>query len=106
MLVTINVLTNGDVVVIVDCDEVAQLQVTRSASRLTCNTLHSTAIAEEAVCVVVDKLVAILIEGRRGVSLSYGQPNSIGETLAERTSCDLDTGGVVGLGVTGCDAIK
>lgn len=40
------------------------------------------------------------------MSLSHGETNSVGETLAKRTSGDLNTGGVVSLGVTGGDAVE
>ena len=46
--------TNGNVVVIVDADQVAELQMASSASSFTGNTLHGTAIAKEAIGVVVD----------------------------------------------------
>jgi hypothetical protein len=99
-------LTNGNVVVIVDGNEVSELQVTGSGSSLAGNTLHSAAITEEHVDVVVDQLVAGLVEDGGGVLLSNGKTNGVGETLTERASRDFDTGGVVGLGVTGCDAVN
>lgn len=94
-------LTNGDVVVVVDGNQVAQLQVTGHRSSLAGNTLHSTAITEEGVGVVVDELVARLVEDSSGVGLSNSQTDGVGETLAQRTSGDLNTGGVVSFGVTG-----
>ena len=53
------------------------------------------------VSVVVDEVEAILVEGCAHVCLSDGKTNSVGETLAERTSGDLNTVGVASLGVTG-----
>jgi hypothetical protein len=94
------------VVVIINGNQVAELQVTGHRGGLAGNTLHSTAITEEAVCVVVDQVIARLVEDGGGVSLSNGQTNSVGETLTQRTSGDLDTRGVVSLGVTGSDAIN
>jgi len=55
--------------------------------------------------VVVDNLEAGLVEGTSGLSLSNGETNSVGETLSKRTSCDFNTGCVVGLGVTGADGV-
>lgn len=98
--------TDGDVVVIVDSDEVAELQVTGKRSSLGGNTLHGTAITEEGVGVVVDELEAGLVEDSAGVSLGNGKTNSVGETLTQRTGGDLNTRGIVGLGVTGGDAVK
>lgn len=65
-------LTNGNVVVIVNHDKVAELQVTRSAGSLAGNTFHGTSITEETVCVVVDDIVARLVEDSGSVSLSNG----------------------------------
>lgn len=92
-------------VVIVDHDEVAELQVASHRSSLGGDTLHSAAITEEGVCVVVDQLVAGLVEDGGGVPLSNGKTDGIGETLTERASGDLDTGGVVGLRVTWSDGV-
>jgi hypothetical protein len=94
--------TNGDVVVIVDGNEVSELQVTGSGGSLASNTLHGAAITEEHVDVVVDQLVAGLVEDGSSVLLSNGETDGIGETLTKRASSDLDTGG---LGVTGGDAV-
>jgi hypothetical protein len=99
-------LTNGDVVVVVDHDEVAELQVTSHRCSLGGDTLHSAAITEEGVCVVVEQLVAGLVEDSGRVPLSNGKTDSVGKTLAEGTSGDLDTGGVMGLRVTRSDRVN
>lgn len=93
-------------VVIVDGNQVAKLKVTSHGGSLAGNTLHSATITEEHVSVVVEKLEAGLVVDTTGVGLSHGETNSVGETLAKRTSGDLNTGGVVGLGVTGGDAVE
>lgn len=93
-------------VVIVDGNQVAKLKVTGHGGSLAGNTLHSATITEEHVGVVVEKLEAGLVVDTTGVSLSHGETNSVGETLAKRTSGDLNTGGVVSLGVTGGDAVE
>jgi hypothetical protein len=93
------------VVVVIDHDQVAELQVTGHGGSLAGNALHSAAITEEGVCVVVNKLVAGLVEDGGSVPLGHGETDGIGETLAERAGGDLNTGSVVGLGVTGCDAV-
>lgn len=54
---------------------------------------------------VVDQLEAGLVEDGASVGLGHGETDGIGETLAEGASGDLDTRGVVGLGVAGCDAV-
>lgn len=55
---------------------------------------------------VVDKGEAILVEDGSSVSLGYGNTNGIRDTLSQRASSDLNTRGVVGLGVTGSDAVN
>jgi len=55
--------------------------------------------------VVVDNVEAGLVEGTSGLSLSDGETNSVGEALTKRTSCDFNTGCVVGFGVTGADGV-
>jgi len=94
------------VVVIVDGNQVAELKVTSHGCGLGGNTLHSTAITEEHVGVVVEELEAGLVVHTTRVGLGHGETDGIGETLAKRTSGDLNTGGVVSLGVTGGDAVK
>lgn len=93
-------------VVIVDSNQVVELQVTSSTGGLAGNTLHSTAITEEDIGVVVDQVVSGLVENGCGVLLSNGQTDGVGETLTKGTSGDLDTRGVVRLGVTGGDAVN
>lgn len=93
-------------VVIVDGNQVAQLQVTRSGGSLASNSLHSTTITEDHVCVVVNEVESRLVEDGCGMRLRNSKTDGIGETLAKRASCDLDTGGVVSFGVAGSDAVN
>jgi hypothetical protein len=97
--------TNGNVVVIIDGNQVAELQVASHRSSLAGNTLHSASIAEESVCEVVDQFESGLVEDGSSVLLCNGKTDGVGETLAERASGDLNTGGVVGFGMTGSDAV-
>lgn len=78
-------------VVIIDHDKVAQLQVARCTGCFACNTFHSAPITEESKCVVIDQLITRLIEYCGGMSLRNGKTNGIGKPLSERTSGDLDT---------------
>lgn len=76
------------------------------ASSLAGNTLHGAAITEEGVGVVVEELVAGLVEDTTGVGLGNGQTNGVGETLTKGTGGDLNARGVVSFGVTGGDAVE
>lgn len=102
---TVGVTVNGDVVVIVDGNQVAQLQVTGEGSSLAGNTLHVASITHEDICVVVNKLESGLVELSSSVLLGNGKTNSVSKTLAERASGDLNAGGIVGFRVTGGDAV-
>jgi hypothetical protein len=101
-----SVAVNGDLVVVPDGNEVAKLEVTSQRGSLAGDTLHQAAIAEESVSVVVDERETFLVEDSSGMSLGNGQTNSVGDTLAEGTSGDLNTGSVVSLGVTGSAAVN
>jgi hypothetical protein len=108
-----NVLSEGDVgvsvnrnmVVVVDGNQVAKLEVTSERGGLTGDTLHQATIAEEAVGVVVRDGESGLVEGGGSVSLSHGKTDGIANTLSQRTSGHLNTWGVVSLGVAGGDAV-
>lgn len=97
-------LTNRDVVVIVDSDQVAKLKVTSHRGSLRGNTFHNTTITKEHVGVVVEQVEARLVEDSTRVGLGHSQTDSVSETLTKRSSGDLNSGGVVSLGVTGSNA--
>lgn len=95
----VGVTINGNVVVIVDADEVAELKVAGKRGSLAGDTLHQATVTEEAVCVVVNNVKPRLVEGGGSVSLGHGQTNSIAHTLTKRASGDLNSGGIMGLRV-------
>lgn len=97
--------TNGDVVVIVDGNQVAELQMTSHGGGLGGDTLHGATITEEDVGVVVEEVVAGLVEDTGVVSLGHGETDGVGEALTQRAGGDLNAGGIVSFGVTGGDAI-
>ena len=74
--------------------------MTSHGGSLASNTLHSTAITEVAVCVVVEELIAGLVEVGTGLGLGNSETNCVGETLTQGPGGDLNTGGVVSLRVT------
>jgi len=92
-------------VVIVDSDEVAELQVTSHTGGLACDTFHCTSVAEEAVGVVAEELKVGLVECSSDVLLCNRKTNGIGETLTEGSGGHLNTGAVVRFRVTCADAI-
>lgn len=92
-------------VVIIDGNQISQLQMTCHTGSLASNTLHSTTISKESVCKVVAQVKTWLIEDSGSVLLGNGKTNGIAKTLAEWTSCDFDSRGIVSFGMTGCDAV-
>lgn len=99
-------LTNGNVVVVVNHDKVAELQVTGSRGGLGGNTLLGATIAEKAVGVVVNEVEAGLVEDGSGVCLGNGKTDGVTEALTEGTSGDLNSGSVVCLGVSRGDGVE
>lgn len=55
---------------------------------------------------IVDQFETWLIKFCSCMGLGNGQANSICETLAQRTSGDFNTWGILSLGMTGGDAIN
>lgn len=97
--------TDGDMVVIIDANEIAELQMTSQGSCLACNTFHSTSITKETVCVIVHHLEALLVEHTTSMRLTHSQTNSIAKTLTKRPGGHFDTRGVMGFGMTRCYAV-
>jgi hypothetical protein len=98
-------LTNRDVIVVVDGNQVPELQVTSNAGSLAGNSFLCASVTEEHVGVVVKQVVTGLVELGSGVCLGDGETDRIGKALAKRTGGDFDTGSVMGLRVTRCDAV-
>lgn len=93
-------------IVIVDHDEVAQLQVTGSTSSFASDALHSTAITEETIGMVIDQLETWLIENGSCMGLGHCKTNGIRESLAEWASSDLDARGILTFWMAGGDAVN
>lgn len=98
-------LTDGDLVVIIHANQVAQLQVSSHGRSLGGNALHGATITKDAIGVVVDQVVPRLVELSRGVRLGDGKTNRVRETLTQGTSRDLHSGGIMGFRVARGDAI-
>ena len=76
-----------------------------SGGGFACNTLHSTAITEDGIGVVVDELVSWLVEDGSGMRLRNGQTHCVAETLTERARCDFNTRSVMRFRVTRAGAV-
>jgi hypothetical protein len=93
------------VVVVVNGNQIAQLQVACGARSFAGNALHGATITEEDVGVVVEEVEAGLVEHGSRVGLGDGQTDGIGEPLAQRTGGDLNARGIVRFGVARGDAV-
>ena len=92
------VAVDGDVVVVVDADQVAEAEVAGERRRLVADALHEAAVAGDDERVVVDHVGA---EPGAQAPLGDGHADGVGEALAERPGRDLDAGGVADLGMAG-----
>ncbi len=81
------VAVDGDVVVVVDADQVAEALVPGERRRLVTDALHEAAVAGDHERVVVDHVVAEL---RAQAALGDRHADCVGEALTERTGGDLD----------------
>ncbi len=100
-----NWLTNGDMIVIIDGNEIAELQMASKTGSFASNSFHGTSISKEHVSVVIDQVKVWLVEDSSGVSLRDSETDCVGEALAEWTCGHFDAFSIMGFGMTGCDAI-
>mmetsp|Transcript_11306 Transcript_11306/g.30450 ORF Transcript_11306/g.30450 Transcript_11306/m.30450 type:complete len:607 (-) Transcript_11306:469-2289(-) len=86
---------DGDGVVIVERDELAESPVTRERGRLGGDSLHHAAVAENAVGVVVDELRSVWLVERRGeVRLGSSEADGVADALSQRAGGDLNPWGL------------
>ena len=97
--------TNGNMVIIVDHDEISQLQMAGRASCFTGNTLHGTSIAKETISMIVDQVELGLVERCSSLGLGNGKTDSIGETLTERPGSHFNPRSIVSFWMAWCDTI-
>lgn len=102
----VGVTVNGDVVVIVDGNQVPELQVTGEGSGFRSDTFLQASVTGEHVGVVVEDFKAVLVEDTAHVSLSHGQTDGVGETLTEGTGGNLDSLGNTDFRVTRGDRVQ
>ena len=69
-------------IIIVDHDEIAKLQVASSTGSFTGNAFHSTTISKKRECMVIDQLEAWLVELGSRVGLCNGKAYGVCKTLA------------------------
>jgi hypothetical protein len=100
----VGVVLDGDLVRVVDDGEVAELLVARERRGLGGHPLHEVTVGGENPHVVVEDALAGLglrVEQSALAALGHGHADRRGQPGAERAGGDLDTLGVVHLGVAG-----
>src|SRR3546814_2317820 len=87
-----------DRVVVEEDDQLAETQVAGQRDRLVADAFHEAAVADDAIGVVIDQIVA-----EAGVQQTLGERHAdgVGEALAERAGGGLDAGGVAVFRVPG-----
>src|SRR6266480_4995180 len=84
---------DGDVIVVIETDQLAEPGVSRERSGLVRDALHHVSIAGDEIHVMVDDLL-LAIEHRAHVRFGYGHADCIAHSLAERASGGLNAGGI------------
>ncbi len=98
------VVLDGDLVVVVDHHEVAELLVAGERGGLGAHALLQVAVAAHHVDVVVEQALADRRLGVEQAALApggHGHADGVGDALAEGAGRGLDAGGVVDLGMAG-----
>ncbi|MNZ78871.1 hypothetical protein D3C78_974610 [compost metagenome] len=97
---------DGDAVVIVEGDQLAQAQGTGQGSDFVGNAFHHATVTQEHIGVVVDDVMTFAVELRAHDFFGKGKTNGVGQTLAERTGGGLDAWGVTELRVARGAAVQ
>ena len=97
---------DGNAIVIVKHDQLAQAQGACQGADLVGNALHQAAIPHEGVGVVVDNGVALAVELGRQHPFRQRHAHRVGQALAQGTRGGLDTRGIAVLGMAGCLAVQ
>ncbi len=90
---------DGDVVVVVEIDELAQLEVAGQTGGLAGDALHQIPVPADGVDVMVHHVEAGAVVALGQPALGHGHAHARGEALAQRTRGGLDAGGVAIFGM-------
>ena len=96
----VGVAINGDVVVVVEDDQLAEAPVTGEGGGFARHTFHVATVTHDTVGVVVDDFAVRLVEATGKVLLNHGETDGVTDTHTERTGGDFDTVGDEVLRVT------
>ena len=96
----VGVAINGDVVVVVEDDQLAEAPVTSQRGGFTRHTFHVATITHDTVGVVVNDFAVRLVEAASQVLFNHRETDGVAETHTERTGGDFDAFGDKVFGVT------
>ncbi len=97
---------DGDAIVVVEGDQLAQAQGTGQRGDFVGNAFHHAAIAQKHVGVVVDDVVAFTVELGAQHFLGQGEAHSVGQALTQRAGSGFDARGVAELRVARRAAVQ
>ena len=101
LFATAHLTVDGDVVVVVEGGQLAQTQGTGQGAGLVGDALHQAAVAQKGIGVVVDDVVAGLVElGGQGL-FGDGHADGVGDALAQGTGGGLHARRIAVFGVSG-----
>jgi len=93
----IGITVNGDMVVIIDANEVSKLEMTGEGSSFGGNAFLEAAVTDKDVGEAVKEVETRAVERGGSLSLGDGETDSIADTLTERTGSDFNARGIVSL---------
>ena len=92
---------DGNGVIVVEIDDLAQAQMARQAGGLAGNAFHEVAVAHDGIGKVVDDLEARAVEAFSQPALGQRHAHAVGEAGAQRAGGRLDAHSVTRFGVAG-----
>ena len=97
----VGVALNGNLVVVVDDDQLAEAQGAREGCRLGCHAFLEVPVGGKGIGVMVYDLVAGAVVTRGQPALREGHADGVGQTLAQRAGGYFNAGGEAVFGVPG-----
>ena len=92
---------DGDVVVIVEIDQLAELERARQRCGFGRNALHQVAICDDSIDIVINDALPHLVETCGEMRFGDGETNAIRKAHPERPRGNFNAGGMAVFGVSG-----
>src|SRR5262245_60366256 len=95
----------GNVIVVIEINEVAQLQMAGDAGGLGGYAFHQVTVADDSIGKVIDDLESRLVVAGGQIGFGDGHPDPAAKTLTERSCGSLYSRSYAALGMAGCPAL-